>query len=201
MEDELPKASGRGPILVKPETWELMRRKLQDAQVDFDLRDFAVRQVGKRKVVSLLDQGVDQVGGGSSNSATAGGFCEIFQDGEGDWFLRGGVVTAGVNSHQVDDFQFLASPDGEKLFWLEVAVVANVEDEVLMPGLASSTMPTVETGSAYAAAEMPVAPTGEGTAIVPLGKVVITDGVPVFSPAGNCSPVQIGHCPGTLSYD
>ncbi len=128
-----------------------------------------------------------------------GGFCEIFED-DGDWYIRGGAITAGADSHQIDDFQFSVATDADYLVWIDIDVVANTADDVLLPGLESSSGAAIVTGASYPDADIPEAPTGNGTAIIPLGRMVIVDGVPTFSPAGNCSPIQVGHCPGSLTY-
>lgn len=90
MEDELPKASGRGPILVKPETWELMRRKLQEAGIDFDPRYFEEKRQGRRKMVTMRLPVQDEAnkGAGRAPQYAPQGVRKISGEGSVTWGVK-----------------------------------------------------------------------------------------------------------------
>ena len=55
--------------------------------------------------------------------------------------IRGGVVYAGDKVWNVPNKEINLDATGTFLVWLEIGVKANVEDEVLLPGLKTSTEP------------------------------------------------------------
>jgi len=137
---------------------------------------------------------------GGGGSGFCKGFHKIYQDDNDDWFIRGGSVTGGDSVHQVNDKAFSVASDFDHVVWLSISVTANEQDNVLLPGLETSSAPSFETGASYPDQTLPTIDTPAGTQIIPLGTLVVESGVPTYTHTGPCSPVQLNHCPGTLSY-
>ena len=118
--------------------------------------------------------------------------------------IRGGVVYAGDKVWNVPDMELNLEADGTFLVWLEIGVTANTEDDVLLPGLETSTEPEwQQVGSDdgdYPDQEIPEAPEGTGKAIVAIGLLTIKDGAAKLSPAG-CGTIYVSHCPGSLTAE
>ena len=118
--------------------------------------------------------------------------------------IRGGVVYAGDKVWNVSNKELNLEATGTYLIWLEIGVKANVEDEVLLPGLKTSTEPEWKqvgsSGGNYPSQTIPTAPAGTGKMIVAIGLLTITDGVAKLSPAG-CGTIQVTHCPGSLTAE
>ena len=130
-------------------------------------------------------------------------FAEIitYKDGEvSKTGIRGGVVYAGDKVWNVDHRELNLEASGTFLVWLEIGVTANVEDDVLLPGLETSSTPVWQQAEDdYPDQAIPEAPSGSGTAIVAIGTLQIEDGKAKLTPAGRGS-IRIDHCPGTLSH-
>ena len=120
----------------------------------------------------------------------------------GDTYLRGGTLYGGDANRNVADYLIDLETDSEMLVWLRVAVTANTEDSVLMPGLETCAAPTWETGTVAADYPDNTAPditTGAGVRIVPLGILTVADGAATFDRTG-CGNITLGFCPpNTLS--
>ncbi len=132
-------------------------------------------------------------------------FGEMILVDEDEWHIRGGVISAGEKNWNVPSKKITAT-SGEFLVWIEVGVTANMTDDnaATLSGLKTSTAPTWETASAsgnYADSEIPeIFPEsnhGKGKAVIPIGLLKITDGVPHLTPSG-CGDIVVGHCPGSL---
>jgi hypothetical protein len=116
------------------------------------------------------------------------------------YHLLGGAVTAGTGVWDVENYEIDVSEDGFFLLWVDTDVVANTSSGLILPGLASSTQSTIGQGASYPSQVLPtVASEGAGTSIVPLGYVVIEAGKPTLYPSG-CGSIIIQHCPGSLTY-
>jgi hypothetical protein len=114
--------------------------------------------------------------------------------------IRGGVVYAGDKVWKVEPYELDLSVDGTWVVWLEVGVTANIADDVLLPGLETSTAPTWGKSSGnYPSQTLPTAATPTGTAIIALGSLGISDGTAEFSSAG-CGTIVLSHCPGVLAF-
>jgi hypothetical protein len=146
---------------------------------------------------------VRQMGG----SATIPGdpFAEIItcKDGETKKTgIRGGVVYAGDKVWNVDHKPLNLEASGTFKVYLEVSVTANVEDDVLLPGIKTSTAPEwtqVSGDGGYPNQTIPTAPAGTGKAVIAIGILTINSGSATLMPAGRGS-IRIDHCPGTLSH-
>jgi hypothetical protein len=98
-------------------------------------------------------------------------------------------------------FPFPLGTDGEFLIWIEVGVTCNSEDDLPLPGLLTSTEPTWETGTlagGYPDTIQPDGTTPTGTAIIAIGTLTVTDGLPSWEPAG-CGNITLGYCPTNIS--
>ncbi len=73
--------------------------------------------------------------------------------------IRGGVVYAGDKVWNVSNKELNLEATGTFLVWLEIGVTANVEDDVLLPGLKTSTAPEwKQVGSSGAATRIRPSP-------------------------------------------
>ena len=132
---------------------------------------------------------------------TACGFKTASKSGT-TWTLRGGSITAGPDTHSVPDFTITFNPqvDESDLLWIEVSLVAVVEDGVLLPGIESSSGAQIMRGASYPSATLPTAASPAGTAIIPLGQWSLASGSINWRADGPCSPVLVSHCLGQLSF-
>jgi hypothetical protein len=150
-------------------------------------------------------------GGGAISSVTSCAFGEIITIPDSDppaLGIRGGLVHCGDQNWNIDPQELALEIDGVWLVYLEIDLEANRDDdgEILLPGVKTGTRPTGDWGKIawtfatdYPANTEPVASTGLGTIILPLGKLTIADGAATFERTG-CGNFTIGHCAGTLSY-
>jgi hypothetical protein len=122
--------------------------------------------------------------------------------------IRGGVVYCGDQNWNFDPQELNLSVDGTWLVYLEIDVEVNRDDdeEIILPGIKTGTKPTGDwskitwsIGTDYPDNDPPDVNTGNGTIIIPLGKLKIEDDVATFNPAG-CGNIIIGQCGGTLSH-
>ena len=138
-----------------------------------------------------------------SSQSTNCPFGEIITYQDGDTLktgIQGGVVYAGDKVWDVEPKALTLTATGTYKVWLEVNVTANVEDEVLLPGIKTSTEPAwKQSGDSYPTQTMPTAPSGTGKAIIALGTLTLKDGKANFVKTG-CGVVRIDHCPGTLTH-
>lgn len=121
--------------------------------------------------------------------------------------VQGGIVIAGDQTWFFDSLEVDLGTDGVWLLSLDCTVEVNRDDdhELLLPGVLTGTKPTVWTATAYTGTEdypdgtPPDVATGEGTIILPIGRLTVAGGVASFENSG-CGNFTIGHCAGTLSY-
>ena len=118
--------------------------------------------------------------------------------------IKGGVVYAGDKVWNVPNKELNLEATGSFLVWLEIGVTANIEDDVLLPGLETSTEPEWKqvgsSGGNYPDQDIPEAPEGTGKAIVAIGLLTIKDGSAKLAPAG-CGTIRVTHCPGNLTAE
>lgn len=112
--------------------------------------------------------------------------------------ISGSVVMAGPDLHDIPPHSISTAVDREELLWLDMDITANIEDGFLLPGIASTSAPTWGNGASYPPHTIPTSPSAEGTAIIPIGYLVVAGGVPTLYPAG-CGTVTVAHCPGSLT--
>ena len=118
--------------------------------------------------------------------------------------IKGGVVYAGDKVWNVPTKELNLASTGTFLVWLEIGVTANIEDEVLLPGLETSTEPEWKqvgsSGGNYPDQTIPIAPEGIGKAIVAIGLLTIKDDTAKLASAG-CGTIHVAHCPGSLTAE
>jgi hypothetical protein len=118
--------------------------------------------------------------------------------------IRGGVIYAGDQVWNVPDKELNLEATGTFLVWIELGVTANIEDDVLLPGLLTSTEPVwdkvASVGGDYPDQVIPIAPDGIGKAVVAIGVLTIEDGSAKLAATG-CGTIFITHCLGALSHD
>ena len=152
-------------------------------------------------------------GGGGSSSCTFG---EITTWTEGEDTLkgiRGGLISCGDKNFNVANHEVNPATDGDWLVYLEIECESNRDDddELILSGIKTSsetdpdsfwqTVP-YDPGppvTQYPDNTNPTVATGIGTIIIPLGRLVVDDGIMSFTYAG-CGNVTIGQCGGTLSH-
>lgn len=114
--------------------------------------------------------------------------------------IRGGVLYAGDQVWNVPNKALTLSAAGTFLVWLEIGVTANIEDDVLLPGLETSTEPVwhqAAIGDGYPSQTLPTAASATGTVIVAIGELTILNAVATLFPTG-CGTIVLDHCPGSL---
>lgn len=127
-------------------------------------------------------------------------FGEIVVD-EGIQKLLGGVVVCGDKNFNVPNWDINSSLTRDVFVYITCPVTVNTDDDgtLLLPGvLTSSGNPVIqENSSNYPDSTNPSVPTGEGTIIIPLGKLKVTGEQGTFTPAG-CGSIRIDHCSGSI---
>lgn len=123
--------------------------------------------------------------------------------------IRGGIVYCGDQNWNFDPQEVNLAVNGKWLVYLEIDVEVNRDDdeEIILPGIKTGTKPTGDwdtltwsSGVDYPDNTNPDVTTGEGTIIVPLGKLTVQDGVATFDRAG-CGNITITQCGGVLSHE
>jgi hypothetical protein len=153
-------------------------------------------------------------GGGETSSASASirPFGEIitWQDGETKKTgIRGGTIICGDQNWNIDPQS--VNPEADGIWLVSIAVTAEVnrddDNEILLPGVKTGTKPTGDwtkttwnEGTDYPENEAPQVSTGEGTIILPIGKLTIADGAVRLEPTGS-GGFTINHCAGTLGFN
>jgi hypothetical protein len=115
--------------------------------------------------------------------------------------IQGGSLYAGDKVWNVDKKDINLSSSGTYHVWLQIGVIANSSDGVLLPGLDTSTTPVWQQASgtgSYPSQTIPTGSSPSGTAIVALGILTIENNRASFV-AEACGPIQISHCPGSLT--
>lgn len=152
-------------------------------------------------------------GGGGGGPCPFGELVAIDDETEYTMGIRGGVVYAGDRNFNVPYQGLDLAVDGVWLFYLEIEVEANRDDdhEILLPEIKTSpeadpaafwnyvawTVGPPETQ--YPDNENPEVADGLGTIIIPIGKLTIQDGAARLEPVG-CGNITIGHCAGILNH-
>lgn len=152
-------------------------------------------------------------GGSSGSSSCPFGEIITWDTGSGESIVHhaaiaGGIVFCGDQTWNIDPQELDLSTDGAWLVSIPVTAEVNRDDdnELLLPNVKTGTEPSDTwtktawtTGTDYPDGTNPVVSTGEGVVILPIGKLIITDGVPALERAG-CGQFRIQHCAGTLSF-
>lgn len=136
-------------------------------------------------------------------------FGSVYQDDEGDWYLRGGVIYCGDKNFVVPDKWIQNIGDeGYTLAWIELkGIKPNVDDDesVILPGVKTSTgtpkwdRKDYNDGVNYDNNTNITGPTSTGTVIIPVGKLFVKDKVATLESHG-CGNVFVNQCIGTLSF-
>lgn len=122
--------------------------------------------------------------------------------------IRGGLMTCGDKNFAVPDKGFSVAGDGEWLVQIKLSgISANTDDdnEIILPGVkSSSSTPTWDlkawtTGTDYDANTNWTTVTGTASAVIPLGRLKITDSVPAFTALG-CGGISVSQCAGVLNF-
>lgn len=115
--------------------------------------------------------------------------------------IKGGFVTAGIQSFEVDSYEINTSADAEFCVWLEVNFEVNRIGEISLPGFASLEAPTWKKGSDFPGSTTPGAFGGEasGKAILPIGSVKVENQIAALNPTG-CGTFYMSYCPGNLYF-
>jgi hypothetical protein len=116
--------------------------------------------------------------------------------------MRGGIIHCGPNNWFIADEAVDTSTDYDLLVWISVSCVVNTDDdgELLLPGIASGTEPvTWSSGASYPANTPPTVASPSATVILPIGRLVVADGVASFTPSG-CGNFTVTHCAGEIGY-
>ncbi len=141
-------------------------------------------------------------GTGSVSSDCPFGQIVTWADGEtSKTGIRGGALYAGDKVWNVPNKELNLATSGIFLVWLEIGVTANTADDVLLPGLTTSTEPVWQqaaSSGSYPDQDIPQAASGVGKAIVAIGLLTIQEGAAKLSPAG-CGTIHLAHCPGSLT--
>lgn len=132
-----------------------------------------------------------------------------WQDGEDTITgIQGGIIHCGTENWNIDPQALNLAVDGVWLVWLEIDCTVNLDDdsEILLPGVDTGTQPTGDwskaawtLGDNYPANTAPTIPTGNGTVILPVGKLTIADAAATLENAG-CGHFIVTHCAGTIGY-
>lgn len=153
-------------------------------------------------------------GGKPSKTATVAQSCpfgKIVTTTEGETTttaILGGIIHCGDQNWSMDNQELNLAASGTWLVSISVSLEVNRDDdgEILLPGVKTGTKPTGDwtktvwtTGADYPDNTAPSASTGNGTVVLPIGKLTIADGAATLEPAG-CGNFTITHCAGTLGY-
>lgn len=120
---------------------------------------------------------------------------------EGNPAIRGGTLIAGGKVWNVSPNEINLSSDGEWVVWLSVGVEAMIEDDVLMPGLLTSDEPEwnlAPVDDGYPDMDLLAVNDPNGTAIIPLGILKVSEGNPKFTPTA-CGNITLDHCFRTIT--
>ena len=205
----IPSARGTEPGVISPRTWDQLVESI--AELDrriLSLRpksspEIKVRNLGSPEGYTLALARRSNAGPAAPGPCPFGRIYSQTTTSEEPvttYHLRGGAVSAGPGVWNVFDHEIDCTTDGIFVLWVETDVVANEEDGLILPGLASSSVYGIGQGSVYPSQVLPtVESEAAGTSIVPLGSIQITDGIPTLEPSG-CGSITVHHCPGSLTY-
>jgi hypothetical protein len=119
-----------------------------------------------------------------------------------EYAFRGGIIHCGPNNWFVPDEPIDTSSDLDTLIWIAVDCTVNTDDdgEILLPGVETGTEPTSwSSGASYPDNSAPTASSPAATVILPIGRLIVADGIPRLVPAG-CGNFTVTHCAGTVGY-
>lgn len=201
MPDDLPRAAGKGPLFIKPATWQKLVDFILNIATIFDPRDFEVSSRGKRQIIRIRwpKPSNDRAAGGET---CAFGSITVI---DGDKAITGGSINCGPVNFAVDNYTIDATGTSDNLVFIRLdGITANLDDDgvLILPGIAAcSGTPTWELitfGSGYPSNTNFTAPDDNAEVIIPIGRIIVTDGIARFFPE-TCGPVTIDQCAGVLS--
>jgi hypothetical protein len=144
-----------------------------------------------------------RVGGGGRRGPCP--FGELVPVAGGGRAIRGGLVHCGDQTWDMEAEGIDLTVDGVWRVYLAVEVEVNQDDdgEILLPGVLTGTRPSGAWGRTededYPAHELPEAGSGEGTVILPIGKLTVADDQAKLEATG-CGHFTVTHCAGSLGY-
>jgi len=169
----------------------------------------------RKSICALRDRSVIVNGGGGSSGGSSGtsssNFCSIIDttDEPPDKAIKGGLIRCGDQNFNVNDYVLDLGTDGTWLVQIELTDIEAATDddgEIFLPGVITSTSTPAWDLKAwtdptdYDANTNPTSPASPtGTIILPVGKLIIADGVPSLRPTA-CGNFLIGQCAGILNY-
>jgi hypothetical protein len=140
--------------------------------------------------------------GGGSNFCIFGELVTVPDSDPPEQAIRGGIIHCATNNWFIADEVVSTATDYDLLVWISVACVVNTDDdgELLLPDIASGTEPTTwGSGASYPANTAPTVAAPTATVILPIGRLIVADGVASFVPSG-CGNFTVTHCAGTVGY-
>lgn len=214
MADKVPAAAGNGSLLIKPSTWEALRRRVEDLEIIPDPKDFDISTRGGKTFFRIKLSGPDQEdGGGASGGGIGCPFGEIITvtPDEGDPYkaIRGGIVAGFAESNpDVQPYELDLGTPGKWRVSLKVQVEVNRDDDhqMITGGVKRVTDDPewqldawTEDGN-YPDNTIPNVSDGLATIYVPRGILTIADEAAKFDRATTCGNITIGCCDGSLYY-
>lgn len=207
----LPRASGSEPGGILPATWNALVTNLEELEnrvgslVPENSPDISFRTSRQGFTAWLRRRGRP---GSSGSDVCHFGEIIAIEHATYDVGIRGGIIHCGDQTWNISPQGINLAASGTWLVSIAVEAEVNRDDdeEILLPGIKTGTRPTGDwtktawtEGTDYPDGTAPVVATGLGTIILPIGKLIIDDGVATLEPAG-CGHFTIGHCSGTLTY-
>lgn len=129
-----------------------------------------------------------------------GGIIEYTENGRRKTGIIGGTVQAGDKNWEVKPQELNLAADGEWNVYITVAVKAWVMDGLIVPGLETSSKPEWgKTTGAIPDQEIPTAPSGNGKAVVSIGRLKIKNNKATLQAQGK-GEIVITAWAGTLSH-
>lgn len=122
--------------------------------------------------------------------------------------IRGGLFVCGDKNFNVPDQVLSLGTDGDWLVQIKLTGVTPAHDddsEIFLPGVTTATgtpewdNKTNSEGTQYDDNTNPANPGATGTLVVPIGRLVITDGVATLANTG-CGTITAGQCAGILNF-
>lgn len=210
---KLPVARGLQPGSVTPAAWNSVvayctaLQKRVASLIPLSSPDIIVKKTANGFTCHLARRAA----GGSGGASSACPFGKIVTTTEGETTttaILGGIIHCGDQNWSMDNQELNLAASGTWLVSISVSLEVNRDDdgEILLPGVKTGTKPTGDwtktvwtTGADYPDNTAPSASTGNGTVVLPIGKLTIADGAAKLEPAG-CGNFTITHCAGTLGY-
>ena len=116
-------------------------------------------------------------------------FCKIDNSiisGVSKTVIKGGVIRAGVTTLVIPDYVLDLDVDIDKFAWVKVDIVANLDDDnsLILQGLKNGSAPDgIVLGDAVPLSTQCTIPTGAGSYIHYIGRIVISSKIPVYTSA------------------